>query len=63
MLTEDDKDKIIKLKSKRFSYQAIKDRLGFSIDTIAKVVKEEKIEKKWKKRKLKEKVKKPKKIR
>lgn len=41
MLTQEDKNKIIKLRQQDFSYQAIHDRLGFAIDTIMKVCNEE----------------------
>jgi len=42
MLTQEDKNKIMELRSQDFSYQAIHDRLGFAIDTIMKVYNEEK---------------------
>jgi len=42
MLTQEDKNKIMELRSKNFSYQAIRDRLGFAIDTIMRVYNEEK---------------------
>ena len=45
MLTQEDKNKIMELRSQDFSYQAIHDRLGFTIDTIIaiKPKKQEKI--------------------
>jgi len=41
MLTMIDKDKILKLRSQGFSYQAIHEELGFAVDTIMKVCKNE----------------------
>jgi len=42
MLTQDDKNKIMELRSQDFSYKAIHARLGFAVDTIMKVYNEEK---------------------
>jgi len=42
MLTQEDKNKIMELRSQDFSYQAIHARLGFAVDTIMKVYNEEK---------------------
>jgi hypothetical protein len=41
MLSKEDKEKIIKLRSKNFSYQKIHEKLGFAIDSIMKVCKTE----------------------
>jgi len=41
MLTKIDKSKILKLRSEDFSYQAIHEKLGFAIDTIMQICKQE----------------------
>ena len=41
MLTQDDKNRIIELRSKNYSYDAIHKKLGFSITIVMRVCKEE----------------------
>jgi len=48
MLTQEDKDKIIEMRKQGYSLQAIHDKLGFAIETIRKVLREDE-EKKTKK--------------
>ena len=41
MLTKEDKYKIIELREQSFSYQAIHEKLGFAVQTIMNICKEE----------------------